>query len=236
MSSTAESSVSIPNNPSNLWNILSENRRQIENTQQVGHPSNLWNILSERPHLSANEKPNNQLVSKQRSNVPPTSESEGYSSDSTHSTASYESFSTAATENGDDGTPTVETLLVERATTELETSSAENDELANKIINILQSYSPTTRKSIDRSVMTRLVKSQVARKQPIHIVLPAFPFKSPNKIDKVLGVLPDMGEELALATLDGLCAQIDEVYPGTTLSIVSDGLVYNGELLDIFLN
>jgi pyoverdine/dityrosine biosynthesis protein Dit1 len=40
-----------------------------------------------------------------------------------------------------------------------------------------------------------------------------------------------MGEEIALARLDGLCTQINEVYPGTTLSIISDGLVYNGMCL-----
>lgn len=238
MSPTAGVSVSIPNNPSNLWNILSENRRQIENTHQLGHPSNLWNILSEQTHIPGSDTPNFKPVSKQRPSVfSPPSESEGYSSDSAHSTASYESFSTAATEHGDDGIPTVETLLIERATIELEASSpAEDNEVANKIVSILQSYSPRTTKSIDRSIMTRLVKSQVVRKQPIHLVLPAFPFKSPNKVDKVLGVLPDMGEELALATLDGLCAQIDEVYPGTSLSIVSDGLVYNGEWLRVFHN
>ncbi|KAG9234019.1 Pyoverdine/dityrosine biosynthesis protein-domain-containing protein [Amylocarpus encephaloides] len=75
--------------------------------------------------------------------------------------------------------------------------------------------------------MEQLVYSCVEQEFPIHLVLPAFPFKSPNRVHKVLGSLPDMGEELALARLEGLCAQIDEVYLGTTLSIISDGLVYS---------
>jgi pyoverdine/dityrosine biosynthesis protein Dit1 len=74
-----------------------------------------------------------------------------------------------------------------------------------------------------------IVEGQVARKEPIRMLLPGFPFKSPNTRDKVLGVLPDLGEELALKHLDGLCEQIKEVYEyGAECHITSDGLVYNG--------
>lgn len=48
-------------------------------------------------------------------------------------------------------------------------------------------------------------------------------------MDKVLGASPDLGEEIALARLEGLCAAIEEIYPNTYLTIVSDGLVYNGQ-------
>lgn len=61
------------------------------------------------------------------------------------------------------------------------------------------------------------------------MALPAFPFKSPNGDVKVLGVLPDKAEDVALAHLNGLCAAIGDIYPpGAILTIVSDGLVYNG--------
>ncbi|PPQ79921.1 hypothetical protein CVT24_003765 [Panaeolus cyanescens] len=64
--------------------------------------------------------------------------------------------------------------------------------------------------------------------QPIRMCLPAFPFKSPNTTTKVLGRLPDLAEEYALAHLNGLCAAIEDQYPpGAELTIVSDGLVYN---------
>jgi pyoverdine/dityrosine biosynthesis protein Dit1 len=72
----------------------------------------------------------------------------------------------------------------------------------------------------------------VKTKSPIRLVLPAFPFKSPNTRTKVLGKLPDKGEEFALAHLNGLCAAIADIYPfGAKLTVVSDGLVYNGKLM-----
>lgn len=59
--------------------------------------------------------------------------------------------------------------------------------------------------------------------------LPAFPFKSANKVDKVFGILPDKAEELALERLNTMCIRIRDVYPpGAKLTIISDGLVYNG--------
>ena len=73
------------------------------------------------------------------------------------------------------------------------------------------------------------VYEQVKAGQPIQMCLPAFPFKSPNTESKVLGRLPDMAEQFALAHLNGLCAAIGDVYPpGAELTIISDGLVYNG--------
>ncbi|EJD47445.1 hypothetical protein AURDEDRAFT_39961, partial [Auricularia subglabra TFB-10046 SS5] len=64
--------------------------------------------------------------------------------------------------------------------------------------------------------------------KPIPFALPAFPCKSPNTVDKVLGVLPDKAEEVSLLFLQGLCNNIKQVYsPGAELTIVSDGIVYN---------
>jgi pyoverdine/dityrosine biosynthesis protein Dit1 len=75
-----------------------------------------------------------------------------------------------------------------------------------------------------------VVYSHVKVKQPVNLCLPAFPFKSPNAARKVLGKLPDKAEEFALAHLNGLCLAIGDVYaPGAKLTIVSDGLVYNGK-------
>jgi pyoverdine/dityrosine biosynthesis protein Dit1 len=77
-----------------------------------------------------------------------------------------------------------------------------------------------------------VVTGQVERKEPVRLLLPGFPFKSPNTKDKVLGVLPDLGEELALKHLDGLCEKIRTIYEhGAECHITSDGLVYNGKPL-----
>ncbi|CAO2658028.1 Nn.00g072880.m01.CDS01 [Neocucurbitaria sp. VM-36] len=73
-----------------------------------------------------------------------------------------------------------------------------------------------------------IVTGQVERREPILMLLPGFPFKSPNTKDKVLGVLPDLGEELALKHLDGLAEKIKAIYEfGAEVHITSDGLVYN---------
>ncbi|MFC4160603.1 L-tyrosine/L-tryptophan isonitrile synthase family protein [Chitinimonas lacunae] len=66
----------------------------------------------------------------------------------------------------------------------------------------------------------------IARGEPIHMVLPAFPAKSPNR-RKTLGVLPDKGEEIALAQIDRLCSDIKKLYaPGAKITICSDGRVF----------
>ncbi|KAF5013928.1 hypothetical protein FDECE_103 [Fusarium decemcellulare] len=78
-----------------------------------------------------------------------------------------------------------------------------------------------------------VVEKFVAADKQVQMCLPAFPFKSANKVYKVLGTLPDKAEELALDRLNTMCARIGEIYrPGAKLTIISDGLVYN-DLLSI---
>jgi pyoverdine/dityrosine biosynthesis protein Dit1 len=61
---------------------------------------------------------------------------------------------------------------------------------------------------------------------PIQMILPAFPAKSPNT-QKVLGTLPDLGEEIALTFLQSLCDDIRQVYaPGAQLIICADGRIF----------
>jgi pyoverdine/dityrosine biosynthesis protein Dit1/AcrR family transcriptional regulator len=63
--------------------------------------------------------------------------------------------------------------------------------------------------------------------KPLHFILPAFPAKSPNQA-KVLGPLPDLGEEIALNTLESLCKEIQSVYkPGANITICSDGRIFS---------
>jgi pyoverdine/dityrosine biosynthesis protein Dit1 len=61
----------------------------------------------------------------------------------------------------------------------------------------------------------------------LHLLLPAFPAKSPSP-RKVLGTLPDMAEEQALLFLQRICAEITQIYPpGVRLTICSDGHVFS---------
>ncbi|KAK4452720.1 Pyoverdine/dityrosine biosynthesis protein-domain-containing protein [Podospora aff. communis PSN243] len=81
---------------------------------------------------------------------------------------------------------------------------------------------------LDSFKFLALIFDQVKTGQPIRMCLPAFPFKSPNSQNKVLGYLPDKAEEFSLAHINGLCAAIGDIYaPGAELTIISDGLVYN---------
>ncbi|KAF5687171.1 transferase family [Fusarium denticulatum] len=54
-----------------------------------------------------------------------------------------------------------------------------------------------------------IINGFVMAEKPIDMCLPGFPFKSANKINKVLGFLPDKAEELALQRLDTMCLHRD---------------------------
>ncbi|KAJ3492999.1 hypothetical protein NLG97_g5015 [Lecanicillium saksenae] len=107
-------------------------------------------------------------------------------------------------------------------------------ESAAKVLQVIDRYrlrrnSSTTTKADEGALkFLALIYSHVKAGDVIPMCLPAFPFKSPNSISKVMGKLPDRAEDLALSHLDGLCAAIQRVYaPGAKLTIISDGLVYN---------
>ncbi len=109
--------------------------------------------------------------------------------------------------------------------------------LSSRILKIIDRYSLKTPVALGRQISDKgrlkfmtMVYNHVKARHSIDMCLPAFPFKSPNAKRKVLGRLPDKAEEFALAHLNGLCLAIGDVYsPGAKLTIVSDGLVYNGE-------
>ncbi|RGP81180.1 hypothetical protein FLONG3_717 [Fusarium longipes] len=107
-------------------------------------------------------------------------------------------------------------------------------ETSNKILDIIGRYRMKLGKNAssqaDESTLKfiALIYTHVKARNAVPLCLPAFPFKSPNFRSKTLGRLPDKGEEIALAHLNGLCNAISDVYPpGAKLTIISDGLVYN---------
>lgn len=111
------------------------------------------------------------------------------------------------------------------------------DGLASTILNIIHGYgqhiSPAGGEgaSVDwlgKSLFVDRVKAQIAKGEAIRLILPAFPWKSVNKVDKVTGVLPDLGEELALHRLNQMCEDIRTAYtPGGQVCIATDGLVFD---------
>ncbi|TLD19038.1 hypothetical protein E2P81_ATG01766 [Venturia nashicola] len=103
--------------------------------------------------------------------------------------------------------------------------------IATRALQIIQSYGVNehTENQDFSALFFPIAAGHVKNNAPIRLVLPAFPAKSPNRVDKVLGALPDLGEELALAHLDGMCKTIAEFYtPGAEVQIASDGIVYSG--------
>ena len=126
--------------------------------------------------------------------------------------------------------------VVEVTSTELLTPDEDSQDtttvLATKILKVVEQYGlnyERTGKWEGFETFLPTVIGQVSRGEPIKMLLPGFPFKSPNARDKVLGVLPDLGEELALKHVNGLCENIKAVYErGAEMHITSDGLVYNG--------
>ncbi len=106
-----------------------------------------------------------------------------------------------------------------------------------QIMSILEHYSMNEANVLGatwlgRSKFEPIVRRCVEAHDPVRMVLPAFPFKSGNRVDKVLGTTPDLGEELAMTRLQALCDDIRAVHStGAEVVISSDGLVYNGPLV-----
>lgn len=111
------------------------------------------------------------------------------------------------------------------------------DEVPQKIVEVLKRFCLHSSKDGPQKEVGKVFEStpgklklDITANHPITMVLPAFPWKSPNK-DKVLGDGADLGEELGLAKLNHLCEEISKIYPyGARLILICDGPVYNGML------
>ncbi|KAI1749485.1 Pyoverdine/dityrosine biosynthesis protein-domain-containing protein [Xylaria castorea] len=112
-----------------------------------------------------------------------------------------------------------------------ETNAQTHEATANKVLAIIASYGIVSERDLSSwdavHEFMRMVTEQIATGAPVRMLLPGFPFKESSK-NLVLGPLPDLGEELALAHLQGLCDNILAIYEnGAEIIICSDGLVYN---------
>lgn len=138
-----------------------------------------------------------------------------------------------------------ETAAVQVVTTEISDLSVseydapaqvnQHEATATKILKIIEQYGLNYERTGSWDgfeTFFPVVLGQVSRCESIKMLLPGFPFKSPNSRDKVLSNMPDLGEEIALKHLNGLCENIKAVYEhGAEVHITSDGLVYNGRFL-----
>lgn len=68
----------------------------------------------------------------------------------------------------------------------------------------------------------------VKSNEPIQFVMLGYPMKSPNARDKVLGVLPDFGEQISMHTFASFNHQVKQHYaPGINITLISDGYVFS---------
>ncbi|TGJ79880.1 hypothetical protein E0Z10_g8891 [Xylaria hypoxylon] len=114
-----------------------------------------------------------------------------------------------------------------------ETAPRTHQATAVEVLDIITSYGVHSERNsgpLDTfDMFLPIVTKHVAAGVPVRILLPGFPFKENSK-NLVVGSLPDLGEELALAHLQGLCDNISARYEkGAEILICSDGLVYNGK-------
>ncbi|EOD45897.1 putative pyoverdine dityrosine biosynthesis protein [Neofusicoccum parvum UCRNP2] len=146
-------------------------------------------------------------------------------------TEAYEKLSTDESSSEGD-------ISLTSSITSIDTFGAETlEKLASDILDVIQSYGQhlvpkdgETQASgwIGKPMFMKKVMQQLEKGQAIRMILPAFPWKSINKVDKVTGVLPDLGEELALARLNQLCEDIKSVYPlGGEIHIATDGALFD---------
>jgi L-tyrosine isonitrile synthase len=103
--------------------------------------------------------------------------------------------------------------------------------LSHRIYEVLLRYSRLPLILIaeyEKTLVQRRVACWLASGDPLTLVVPAFPHKSPNHRDKVFGPLPDGGEEAAIITLGNLCRDISNISCRPChLFICSDGFAFN---------
>ncbi len=86
---------------------------------------------------------------------------------------------------------------------------------------------------VGRNLLADKIDSFVRQNKVINFIMLGFPFKSTNTRDKVLGQLPDLGEQLTLDNFASFNKSIQQVYtPGVNIGIASDGYIFN-DLLDV---
>jgi len=112
------------------------------------------------------------------------------------------------------------------------TRTAAHEALVERIAEIIASYrirGPGDRyKDVMEPKMLDTLRSFIAKQEPINMVVPAYPVKSPNHESKVLGPDPDVGERMSLQHFNSIGARIQQVYsPGGHVTVVSDGSCYN---------
>lgn len=82
--------------------------------------------------------------------------------------------------------------------------------------------------STGKQILAGAIEKFTSANAAIGFAMLGLPFKSTNHRDKVLGDLPDLGEELTIRNFETFNADIKRVYaPGINVLVASDGYMFN---------
>lgn len=85
-----------------------------------------------------------------------------------------------------------------------------------------------------KALLAAKIETFVKLNVPIPFTMLGYPFKSTNNRDKVIGTLPDLGEEESLRNFGIFNDMVKAIYsPGIHIHIVNDGFAFN-DLLGVF--
>lgn len=100
-------------------------------------------------------------------------------------------------------------------------------QIADIIAGYLLNTSDSQFENKGRAYLESQLQYFTEQNRAIQLLLPGFPCKSPNDIDKAFSDMPDYGEVSAIEQLDKLCFDINAIYPpGSELTILSDGTTF----------
>ena len=105
--------------------------------------------------------------------------------------------------------------------------------LTQQILEVFEGYrmAPTAideYESKGKQILAERIELFTSFNHAIHFAMLGLPFKSINKRDKVLGDLPDLGEELTIKNFEQFNNAISKIYtPGIRVIVANDGYMFN---------
>lgn len=105
--------------------------------------------------------------------------------------------------------------------------------LTQQILNVFEGYRmqpllTDQYESAGKPILANAIEKFTSANQPVRFAMLGLPFKSTNQRDKVLGQLPDLGEELTIKNFETFNAHVKQVYaPGIHMIVASDGYMFN---------
>jgi len=105
--------------------------------------------------------------------------------------------------------------------------------VVQQVLDIFQHYRmrPTSidqYEQVGREVLGNKISSFISNGERIEFVMLGYPMKSPNERDKVIGSIPDLGEQLSVENFKNFSDAVSTVYPhGISINLVSDGYVFS---------